>query len=272
MLRCVQLVRRAPVLMTRLVAARWNSSSTGSRGGKEQPKDPKIHAANAATHKSSSDRAGGGGRHINHHGGRGAGGRGRGSGRGAGSADELKFRQIGLMQHIQKLGNGKMWSEAVASLRKAQQQSFPVNTMIYSAAITACAKSAQWEPAVQLLRELENSDVLSPTVHSYSAASTACANAAQWQLAVQLLKELNSIEGVQANVISYSATITACANALQWKVALKLFNEMKERGIEPDNRCFDSVITACAKVAEWQTAVQLFEEAKAAGVVLDVFT
>jgi pentatricopeptide repeat protein len=65
-------------------------------------------------------------------------------------------------------------------------------------------------------------------------------------------QELESSD-LGADVISYSTTITACANALQWETALRLFNEMKERGIDLDNKCYNTVITACAKVAEWQT-------------------
>jgi pentatricopeptide repeat protein len=207
-------------------------------------KDPRI--THSATQRSSSDRRGGD-RHNYHHAGRGgAGGRGRGGGRGAGSVeDALKFRQISLMQHIQKLGSGTMWSEAIASLRKAQQQSFPVNTIIYNATITACAKSGQWEAAVQVLRELENSDVLSPTVYSYNTTITACAEAAKVQLALQILAELNDSD-LQASVYSCSAAIDACANGLQCEQALQLLDEMKERSIEPHEYCYNTTITACA--------------------------
>jgi hypothetical protein len=96
MLRCLQLVRRAPGSLSKLVGVRWNNFSTDRGAGRTA--DPKIHAA---THRSSSGR-GRLGRHNDHHAGRGGGGgRGSDSGRGAeNDANALRMRQISLMQHI----------------------------------------------------------------------------------------------------------------------------------------------------------------------------
>jgi hypothetical protein len=155
MLRCVQILQRAPLVSrlvaAKLVAAPWSSFSAAGRGGEdERTQHLKItHAAAQRPQRSSRGRGGGG--HINYQAGRGGGGRGRNS-----SNDSLKFRQIRLMRCMQELGNSKMWGEAVATLRKAQRQPFPVNTIIDSAAITACAKSGEWEPAVKLLKELNH--------------------------------------------------------------------------------------------------------------------
>jgi hypothetical protein len=54
MLRCVQLVRRAPGSLSRLVAVRWDSSSTG-RGDVKRTKDPRV--TQAAPQRSQRSRA-----------------------------------------------------------------------------------------------------------------------------------------------------------------------------------------------------------------------
>jgi uncharacterized membrane protein YgcG len=109
MLRCLQLVR-APGSLSRLIAVRWDSSSTGRGDGDKRTKDPKIHAATLQRPQRQSSGRGRGGRHNDYHAGRGGGGgRGSSSGRGAkNDANALRMRQISLMQHIQELGNNKM--------------------------------------------------------------------------------------------------------------------------------------------------------------------
>ena len=58
-----------------------------------------------------------------------------------------------------------------------------------SAAISACEKGMQWEPALRLLRDVL-SKLLQPGLFSCDAAVSACEKGAHWEFALGLLQEI----------------------------------------------------------------------------------
>ena len=75
-------------------------------------------------------------------------------------------------------------------------------------AIHATAKARKWEETLQLLAEMQQTD-LQPDVKSYTAVVSACAKNAKQAKALQLLAEMRE-QGIQPNVNSYSAAIDSC--------------------------------------------------------------
>ena len=61
----------------------------------------------------------------------------------------------------------------------------------YNAAISACEKGGQWEPALQLLEEMKSSGI-EPDVISYSAAISACEKGGRRERVLELLDEINA--------------------------------------------------------------------------------
>ena len=56
-----------------------------------------------------------------------------------------------------------------------------VNTITYSALISACEKGGEWERALELAREMERKGIVADTI-TYSALITACEDAGQLQI------------------------------------------------------------------------------------------
>ncbi|CAK0854342.1 unnamed protein product, partial [Prorocentrum cordatum] len=77
----------------------------------------------------------------------------------------------------------------------------------YSAGISACEKSEQWQRALALLDDMWKAKV-QPNAFSYSAGISACEKGAQWQRAVALLSEAWQVK-LEAN----SATALGSARA-----------------------------------------------------------
>ena len=76
---------------------------------------------------------------------------------------------------------------------------------------------------------------LLPDVISFSAGISACEKSGNWQQALQLLSDMQA-DGVQADVICINAGISACEKAGQWQMALHIFSETqarKEHGFVP---------------------------------------
>ena len=59
---------------------------------------------------------------------------------------------------------------------------------------------------------------------TYSAAVSACERSGQWQLALYYLRLMPQAK-VVANEIMYSAAIGACEHGGQWQLALNMFAE-----------------------------------------------
>ena len=82
-----------------------------------------------------------------------------------------------------------------------------------------------------------------PDVISYSAAISACEKGGQWEPALELLQKMQDRK-VQPNVISYNAAISACGRACEWDYARRLFAQMNEKHIDPDPITYNVLIEA----------------------------
>lgn len=129
--------------------------------------------------------------------------------------------------------------------RKVSMRCSLQSILEYNKAISSCAKSTEWQAALQLFADLDLKG-FQATVVTYNSAINACAQAANWRSAMLLLKNLDGT-GLQANIISYSTAITSCEKAGQWQVAVVLLEDLKLKRLQLNIIAFNAVITACAK-------------------------
>jgi len=155
-------------------------------------------------------------------------------------------------------------------LDQMRQCGLAPNVFSFSAVISACGKSGQWERAVSLLEEMRQCGV-PPNVISFSAAISACEKGGQWERALLLLEEMRQC-GIEPDVIIFSAAISACEKGGQWERALSLLEEMERCGIEPDVTIFSAAISACEKGGQWERALSLLEEMGRCGVEPNVYS
>jgi pentatricopeptide repeat protein len=129
---------------------------------------------------------------------------------------------------------------------------------------TSVIKKGSWKNALQCLENLRNGGI-SPDIFVYSAAISACGKGSQAQPALDLLGEMKAA-GLKPNVIAYNAAISACGNGGQTQSALDLFGEMKSAGLKPDIITYNAVISACERGGQPQRSQSLLKSAVADGV------
>ena len=77
-----------------------------------------------------------------------------------------------------------------------------------------------------------------PDLFSYNAAMTACAKGAEWERALALLGELRP-RGLEPSVVSYNAVVFAFVKSAQWRRAIQVRDprgERSARSVEGDLR------------------------------------
>ncbi|CAK9063345.1 unnamed protein product [Durusdinium trenchii] len=136
----------------------------------------------------------------------------------------------------------------------------------FNKAITACAKTARWAEALQLLWDREDVDVI-----SFNATLSACERASQWHFALHLLTlfdakndELEAIAEQaakerafpKADIISYNTSMSACEKGHQWSLALRLYEELQEKALRPDHITYSVALNACQ---QWTEALELLK-------------
>lgn len=69
-----------------------------------------------------------------------------------------------------------------------------------------------------------------PNAVVYSTAISACARASDARTAIQLLHEMQDHEGLPPDAICYTGAMHACSKAREGGKALALLREMEQRG------------------------------------------
>lgn len=146
------------------------------------------------------------------------------------------------------------WLMACYFLDQAGSQA---NLVTYSAAMSACQGSAQWQQAMILFSRLLSKGLL-PNVISYSAAVSACEKGGQWQRALALFAEMPRFE-LYPDAVACGAALRACEVGLQWQLILDLLKGMQGLMLKPDSVCFTSAIATCSKAGQWDEILKLVE-------------
>ena len=139
---------------------------------------------------------------------------------------------------ITAAARASQWERALRllSLMEADPSVRP-DAFSYSAAISACSRRP--EAALDLLQRMEAAGV-APTTVIYNAAIRACATASHWPIALSLFAELQDAAAdgagggggggaaLRPDVVSYNAALAACERGGEWHEAELLLREMRE--------------------------------------------
>jgi len=131
------------------------------------------------------------------------------------------------------------------------------NAIVYSSAISACARSEPPKPdlALKLLKEVVEEKKLSMSVVGFNAAISACAQASDWENAISLLTRMeeaktnnNGFLVPEPDVVTYGTVLAACERGGQWKLILKNAESMQKRGLPLDGLSVMTCLHACAEL------------------------
>ncbi|CAK0898219.1 unnamed protein product [Prorocentrum cordatum] len=191
--------------------------------------------------------------------------------RGAGGGPGARRRELQRRDQRVREGRAVAVGPGAAQRYARGEAGAQLGTFTYSASVSACAKSEQWQRTLALLGEAREAKLEPNAVLVlYNAGISACEKGGQWQLAMSLLSEMMSNVKLEPNVISYSAGVSSCEKGKEWQQALSLLSGMQEANVEPNGISCNAGISACEKGEQWQQALAVLCEFLAASVEIDV--
>lgn len=134
------------------------------------------------------------------------------------------------------------------------------NAVVYSSAISACARAVPPRPAqaMKLLKEAVEEKRLQMNVVGFNAAISACAQAGDWENAISILTRMEDASTNDTNdalflvpppdSVTYGTVLAACERGGQWKLVLKYADSMIDHGLELDGIAITSCLHACQRL------------------------
>ena len=101
----------------------------------------------------------------------------------------------------------------------------PEGTISYCAAISACEKGQEWQPAVGLLSTMAIAKVEANPISSLQCGNPYVAKGTRVAARIGLVQRDGKSQSPEGT-ISYSAAISACEQGQEWQVALGLLSTM----------------------------------------------
>ena len=117
-------------------------------------------------------------------------------------------------------------------------------------------------PPLAPLAQMDDEGI-KPNTIVYSAAISACGASGEYEAALALFERMEQLK-VPRNTISYNAAIQACARGQAWRQALTLFDRMATAGVKRDHVTYNAVVRACETAGEYKLAFDLRMEGAAA--------
>ncbi|CAK9107840.1 unnamed protein product [Durusdinium trenchii] len=144
-------------------------------------------------------------------------------------------------------GDLGLWQQGLKVLEEAQELQLTPDMILYSAIMSGCEKSHQWQQVLALWTTA--TAALAPNSAAVTVALSALGRGSRWQEAIELG------QSQQPNVFIQNAIISACERGQQWEQALGILESMRETDIVS----FNAAMNACEKAHQWQAALQIFQ-------------
>eukprot|EP00529_Nitzschia_sp_RCC80_P000233 CAMPEP_0113493024 /NCGR_PEP_ID=MMETSP0014_2-20120614/28377_1 /TAXON_ID=2857 /ORGANISM="Nitzschia sp." /LENGTH=865 /DNA_ID=CAMNT_0000386871 /DNA_START=122 /DNA_END=2719 /DNA_ORIENTATION=+ /assembly_acc=CAM_ASM_000159 len=200
----------------------------------------------------------------------------------------------------------------VADNSNGSNKNLRPNVFTFGALMNACNRARDGSRAVQLLGMMESTYNVVPNEVVYSAAISACARSKppQTKQALQLLKEAVEERRLPMSVVGFNACISACAQASDYENAISLVARMEDASQhrsssgrsgngrntadddddgdrtnldgdddsssetkflipEPDEVTYGTVLAACERGQQWRTLLKYAQSMEERGLVLD---
>ncbi|CAJ1431004.1 unnamed protein product [Effrenium voratum] len=160
------------------------------------------------------------------------------------------------------------WASALQllwELRSGRWLRLRPNTVSFNTVLSACARSQQWQSALNLfsaLMEESHGDCTgAPDLVSFNTAMSACERVSRWQTCA-LLAAAAEDRGLQLDLVSFNTLLSSSARSSEWPRALLLVTELLSGGTA-DSASLGAAFAACEQGAQWQAALSLLQHARA---------
>lgn len=155
------------------------------------------------------------------------------------------------------------WSFALAAT-----ESLNIDDIAWSAIVSACEKTVQWEMALTSLARMSQTR-LQGSIVVCNAATSACESGQQWRHAFRTLTSSHAAQ-VQVDLISWNAVCSAAEKCSKWHKVFALVSQLRLAALPgPDAFSYGAAFFAAAETA-WTVALQLQGAMQMQALQLDV--
>ncbi|CAJ1339016.1 unnamed protein product [Effrenium voratum] len=158
------------------------------------------------------------------------------------------------MRTLKAFAEARRHKDAAQLLQIMRQEMVETNNFHYSAAMSACEKSGDWQLALSLLAEMQ--ELMDPNAVSVNVAISACEKGCRWQWAMHLLDFMTPNWALERDVVSYTSAMNAYTKGSHWPLVFHLLHTMDAK---PNARSFNAAIGAAVKGGRWQLAQSTLE-------------
>lgn len=144
------------------------------------------------------------------------------------------------------------WRLSLGLVTDIDSKGIKVDTVLFNAALNACASKARWHTATALWTGLVKLH-LRATAITYSTGTTAAARCHLWEMAFQLADGLRE-DALEPSLVAQSAAIGACVK--RWQMSLKMAKGLTDFSMRVNTILFGSVIAAFDE-GRWLSALSL---------------
>ena len=154
------------------------------------------------------------------------------------------------------LGKLDLSDEAIVGVR---QMRTAADIVCCSGAICACEKGENLRSSPVLSKKTNMCSIPGDQI-VLNVKISACDKSMSWIMALQLLSQMQDTE-LQLNTCRHRVGITVSGKASQWNTALKSFNEEKESDEHAGNVTMDNAtMNACEKEDQWSIEPKMLVE------------
>eukprot|EP00439_Symbiodinium_sp_Y106_P061497 s1130_g9.t1 len=151
---------------------------------------------------------------------------------------------------------GGQWQRALMLLSEVEQSRIEADAVIYNATISACGESGPWRVVGHLLSDMHVKQIRCDIV-TFGAAIDSWKKSGCWQHAILQLAELQSIR-VSPNLVIYNAALATCEKGGAWQAALSLLSDLRQLQLRDDVATMGSLMSACVRCTQPDQALHLF--------------
>ena len=159
-------------------------------------------------------------------------------------------------------------------LTRMRRRGVRPNVYTYNSLLKICASSASASEALSLLSQCQREPGVKPDLITYTTTMKACARGRQEDKVRELFRAAKDM-GMELDVYFYTTAMDACAKGKKqnsWKNALLLLDEMKEKGIAPNEVTYGVAVAACGNGGQWKRALELLDQMRVTDLKINTIT
>ncbi|KAL8096830.1 hypothetical protein AgCh_030066 [Apium graveolens] len=144
--------------------------------------------------------------------------------------------------------------------------------VVFNALISACGQSGAVDRAFDVLAEMRAETIpVDPDHVTVGALIQACANAGQADRAQEVYNMINKYN-IRGTLELYTIAVNSSSLTGDWEFACNVYNDMKEKGVIPDEMFISAIIDVAGHSNKLESAFEILRKAKSDGMHVGIIS